>query len=141
MRQLVLAALLLAATPGAAAPAPETVVRQFLADYAAMRLEAIVAQSAPDTVMAMPFAPGGAVQVQGQAAIAAYLGQVFGKYRSIALRDVMVTPAADGRDVTVEAVADFTATDGARHSVGYVWIIRVVAGRITRSRNYLMPIG
>jgi ketosteroid isomerase-like protein len=141
MRHAALAALLLLfAAPVAASPTPEVVVQRFLADYQAMRLAAIVAAATPDTVLAMPFAPGGPARVQGPQAIAAYLRDVFGKYRSIVLRDTVLTPAANGRDVMVEAVADFTTPAGATHSVGYIWIITVADGRITASRNYLMPL-
>ncbi|MEY2882761.1 MAG: hypothetical protein RL490_485 [Pseudomonadota bacterium] len=136
----VAAALLLIASPALAAPGPEPVVRRFLADYQAMRLDAILAASAPDTVMAMPYAPGGRLQLQGAAAIGGYLKQVFAQYRSIVLHDVVLTLAANGADVTVEAIADFTTPAGVRHSVGYVWILTVVGGRITSSRAYLMPL-
>ena len=133
-------AILLALGGPAAARSPEATVRQFLADYQAMNLAALTAGSGDDTVMAMPFARGGAQRLTGRAAIAAYLGGVFAKYRRIALNDIVVTPAANGRDVTVEAVAAFTTTAAITHRVGYVWILTVVDDRIVASRNYLVPL-
>ena len=134
-----LAALLFfAAAPVTARPA-EAVVRDFLAGYQAQDLPAIVALSDPAVTMALPFAPG-APTLAGRDAAAAYLADVFGKYRRIVLSDVLLTPAADGRTVTVEAIAAFETPTGARHRVGYVWLITVDHDRIVTARNYLLPL-
>jgi ketosteroid isomerase-like protein len=137
IRLLALAALLFAA-PAMARPA-EAVVRDFLTAYAAQDLAAVTALADPAVTMALPFAPGGPV-LRGREAARAYLGDVFGKYRSIVLSDVVMTPAADGRTVTVEAIAAFETHAGERHRVGYVWLITVEREHIIAARNYLLPL-
>lgn len=117
----------------------EAVVRDFLAAYARQDLSRIVALPDPAVTMTLPFAPG-APMLTGRDACAAYLADVFGKYRRITLSAVQLTPAADRRTVTVEAVAAFETPAGERHRVGYVWLITATGGRIVTARNYLVPI-
>lgn len=139
IRRLVMAGLIATFPVSAIAQPAEAVVRHFLDDYQAKNLAGIVAASDPAVTMALPFAPGAPV-LHGRDAAAAYLDDVFRKYRTISLGDVVLTPAADRRTVTVEAVATFETPSGEPHQVGYVWVMTVANSRIVSARNYILPL-
>lgn len=117
---------------------PTAVVARFLADYAAERIAPMTAYIGRDATMLVPFSPTGPMTLTAAQATA-YLQSVFAQYASIALTDVTLTPAADGRTVFVEAKATYTTRAGAAHSVGSIWAIEVVDGKIVRSRTYTVP--
>ena len=119
-------------------PAPRAVVERFLADYAAERLEPMQSYIAASAEMRVHFASSGPMVLDAPHATA-YLRSVFAQYATIALSEVTLTPAADGRTVFVEAKATYTDHAGASHSVGSVWAIEVVHGKIVRSRTYTIP--
>jgi ketosteroid isomerase-like protein len=139
VHRLLLGSLLVANAPAveAKAPtaAPRAVVERFLADYAAERADAMQSYIAADAQMRTPFAPTGPVVLDTAQAMA-YLRSVFARYAAITFSDVVLTPAADGRTVFFEGKATYTDRAGVSHSVGNIWAIEVVGGKIVRSRIY-----
>ena len=142
---LVLAVPLASALPARPAPtrshfaAPAQVAARFVADFAAMRADAMGDYVAADADMAVPFTPAGPQVLHGRAQIGAYFNGLFAKYAKIELSGVTITPAADGQTVFVEGLARYTTAAGVSHQVGNVWAIVVRRGSIIRSRSYSIP--
>ena len=149
-RSLLLLTALLIVPVGGALPArpaataarfasPAQIAKRFVADFAAQRAAPMAGYVADDADMTVPFTPAGPQVLHGRAQTDAYFNGLFAKYAKIELSGVTITPAADGQTVFVEALARYTAADGASHQVGNVWVIVVKRGKIVRSRTYSIP--
>ena len=118
---------------------PAQVAARFVADFAAQRAAPMADYVAVDADMTVPFTPAGPQVLHGRAQTNAYFTYLFGKYASIELSGVIITPAADGQTVFVEALARYTTAAGQSHQVGNVWSIVVKRGQIVNSRSYSIP--
>lgn len=127
-------------SPAYAATTPAVLADRMLAAITAKDLAAVIADTADDATLTLQFAPDAPIALKGKAAVRAYFETFFSRYKSIALTNVVKTPAADGRSITVETMGTFETPAGDRHSVGYVWVITANGGKIVASRAYILPL-
>jgi ketosteroid isomerase-like protein len=129
------------ATSPISADAPALVARRMVAAFAARDVNSLMNVTAEGAVLAMPYAQEGPKRLEGKAQLAAYFTAVFGRYKKITFSDLVFSPATDSKTVFVEAKAEYEAVDGARHNMGYVWVLVVERGLVVASRSYILPAG
>jgi ketosteroid isomerase-like protein len=97
---------------------------------------------APDVRLENPWAPDGAPrESHGREDIRARMEQTEQLWSFDAVRDVVIQEAADPEVVVLEYRVDATiAQSGAKFSLGFVSILRVVDGLIVSARDYSNPL-
>jgi ketosteroid isomerase-like protein len=126
-----------------AAPAERSraqLVDRMLAAISAKDLPALQADIADNATMRLQFAPDAPAVLTGKDVISGYFKAFFGLYTAISIAEIVKTPAADGKTMTIESKGTFITAKGDQHSVGYVWVIATAHGKITASRAYILPL-
>ncbi|MDA2810863.1 nuclear transport factor 2 family protein [Nocardiopsis sp. RSe5-2] len=106
-------------------------------------LDALADLYTEDAVHELPFAPPGAPRrIEGRERIREYFSSTLAHVplEFHAFHPVAVNPAADPQVVVAEYDAEGTALPtGRRFTVRYLWVLRVVDGRIAEWRDYWNP--
>ena len=132
--------LLPLSTASASGSSQSQLVEGMLAAISAKDLPALERDIAADASMQLEFAPEAPIMLHGRSAIAGYFKAFFDLYSTIFITNIIKTPAADGKTITIESKGTFRTPTGDEHSVSYVWIITTSANKIQGSRTYILPL-